>query len=544
MLPEVLLEQLDALNPMHFAPIRAVALGRMAVGQRHRPRLAALGAAQHRGIHLAVQLHEPARRGAHALVLGAAVRHEILEQVLLHAPRLPAAHLADRIDASGHDLGADAGVHERIGNLPERRRKHVRRRLVVHRLRERHEDQRDVHLVGNEVLGQVAVKAQHREAVRAHDAAQQLQQAHLHLERVPLVVARQVLKHALRERLRVVQQVDRSHVAAVLVRALERLLVLLLAAPLRVRLGKLELALTRLGLFADLALVLEAPELRARIRLVVALVGPCLRRVQVAEEEAHRRRLHLRMGVRARHGQERHRAVVRPDAPPPHLRSDTHGPERLCAALELGVCTAQHGGAGAIRREAPLDHTKEQALHHAVQAGVLRLVVRLLEIVHNGIQNRRAHLRRRRAAQQGEQRPEQRLAGDDLPVAQHHEAPEACAPQIRAQARVVLEQELTEVRRQLFGHRRVARRQLRDKRHELLQLRLLVLAHAHALHTRHISAFHRLPETRRIDPAQTLIVVPLRQELFRVRRRLALEQVLQRRQIRRVLQSPRLGAVH
>ena len=33
------------------------------------------------------------------------VRNQVLQQILLHAPRLPAAHLADRIDACGDDLG-------------------------------------------------------------------------------------------------------------------------------------------------------------------------------------------------------------------------------------------------------------------------------------------------------------------------------------------------------------------------------------------------------------------------------------------------------
>jgi len=72
-------------------------------------------------------------------------------------------------------------------------------------LRQGHENQRDVHLVRSKVARHVAVKAQDAQPVCANHAAKQLQDAHLHFERVPLVAAAQIFKERLGKCLRVVQ---------------------------------------------------------------------------------------------------------------------------------------------------------------------------------------------------------------------------------------------------------------------------------------------------------------------------------------------------
>ena len=127
------------------------------------------------------------------------VRNQVLQQILLHAPWLPAADLSDRVDTGRYDFGTDARMHKRIRNLADGRRQNICRRLLVHGLSQRYKNQGDMELVRHEVLGHVAVKAQNGQTVYAHHPAQQLHDAHFDFERMPLVAAAEILEQSLAE---------------------------------------------------------------------------------------------------------------------------------------------------------------------------------------------------------------------------------------------------------------------------------------------------------------------------------------------------------
>ena len=206
-------------------------LGAVSEGQRlralrdtHARVLAALPPLEHARVDLPEQLEQPARRGGDGLVAALAVLDEVPEEVLLHRPRLAAADLADRVDARGDDLAADARVHELVRELAHDGRERVRGRELVRGLRERDEDRGDAQLVVGEVLHDVRVEAEHAELVPAHHAREELHEEDLVVERKALVVLVQHVVELLAESLGVVEQLDRRKVG---VRSLGLLFLLL-----------------------------------------------------------------------------------------------------------------------------------------------------------------------------------------------------------------------------------------------------------------------------------------------------------------------------
>ena len=184
---------------MHFSTVHSIALSFLALSHGYGCCLTTFCAVQHTRIDFAVQQHETSRCRTDAFVLGVTVRNQVLQQILLHAPWLPAADLSDRVDTGRYDFGTDARMHKRIRNLADGRRQNICRRLLVHGLSQRYKNQGDMELVRHEVLGHVAVKAQNGQTVYAHHPAQQLHDAHFDFERMPLVAAAEILEQILAE---------------------------------------------------------------------------------------------------------------------------------------------------------------------------------------------------------------------------------------------------------------------------------------------------------------------------------------------------------
>lgn len=84
-----------------------------------------------------------------------------------------------------------------------------------------------------------------------------------------------------------------------------------------------------------------------------------------------------------------------------------------------------------------------------------------------------------------------------------------------------------------------------DKRQQSDKLVLLLLGQTLFSGIRHSSIGSANvsinPRKASMDPPQALIVIPLRSEIFRIRSRISLDQILQRRQVRSIQQTSCLG---
>jgi hypothetical protein len=125
---------------------------------------------------------------------------------------LPAAHLANGVDTSGDNLGADTGVDELLCKLADYRCKNIGRGELVDRLSESNQDKCNLELVVGEVLDNVRVESKNTELVRAHDTREELHDEHLMLERVLLVVAVEHVVELLAKGLGVVEQLESGEV--------------------------------------------------------------------------------------------------------------------------------------------------------------------------------------------------------------------------------------------------------------------------------------------------------------------------------------------
>ena len=143
------------------------------------------------------------------------------------------------------------------------------------------------------------------------------------------------------------------------------------------------------------------------------------------------------MWVRACHSEQSDSALIRPDPASPHFRGYTHRPQSFRAPLELGIGAAQYD-ARVVRVHASLYHAKQQTLDHAVQTRILRLLVRKLDVLYNGMEQHRPHVGRRRHAQQGKERLEEKFTGDHLAIMQQGQGTEARLACLGAKTRVVL----------------------------------------------------------------------------------------------------------
>lgn len=152
-------------------------------------------------VDLAKQLQQTSRGSRDALVLALSILDQIAKQLLLHAPWLSAANLANGVDTGRNDFSADTGVHKLLSELVNDRSKYIRRGKLVHRLRERYKDESHADLVVGQVplgvsrilaceehsLDNVTVEAEHTELVKTHDSGQKLHDEDLVLKRVLLV---------------------------------------------------------------------------------------------------------------------------------------------------------------------------------------------------------------------------------------------------------------------------------------------------------------------------------------------------------------------
>ena len=104
--------------------------------EAHARGLSPLSPLEQSRVDLSEQLQQSPRGSHHSLVPALPVLDQVSEQVLLHAPRLPLAHLSDRVDTGRDDLGSDTGVDKLLGEFADDRGEHVRRGELVDRLGE------------------------------------------------------------------------------------------------------------------------------------------------------------------------------------------------------------------------------------------------------------------------------------------------------------------------------------------------------------------------------------------------------------------------
>lgn len=183
-----------------------------ALRNSHARILPTLSPLQHARVDLAEELKQPPCGGGDRLVAALPILDKVAEQVLLHRPRLAPADLANRVDARGNDLAADAGVDELLCELAHDGRERIGGRELMHGLRKRDEDRGDAELVVREVLHDVRVEAKHAELVSAHDTREELHEQDLVVEREALVVLVEEVVELLAERLWVIEELDGGEV--------------------------------------------------------------------------------------------------------------------------------------------------------------------------------------------------------------------------------------------------------------------------------------------------------------------------------------------
>ncbi|KAH9402800.1 hypothetical protein TYRP_015557 [Tyrophagus putrescentiae] len=165
---------------------------------------------QHRRIDHPVQLHQRLRRHADVLVAEGGVGGQVLQQVLLHGQRTAGADLPDGVHPHGHHLVGVALRHEVVRDQLHQRLDVLRGDQLMGGLGHVLQQLRHLQLLRVEVPLEVGVEVQQKELVNADQAGDEVDQKELQLE--ALVEALQQLEETLRQRLRVVQQVNGGEV--------------------------------------------------------------------------------------------------------------------------------------------------------------------------------------------------------------------------------------------------------------------------------------------------------------------------------------------